>query len=141
MVGITHPHKLGLTVAELIVAIGVLAIATLSLVAVLGSGLKQIRQAEQVTTATQIARSFLEQTKSVGLAAELEASEYDGRLNDPVHPTGFPGAPYPRVSKQGREYALRVLLRDRADGTRGIIVQVWWGETHKVSLETQLARI
>lgn len=129
-----------LTLAEVIVALGVIALVTLSLLAAFMGGYRVMQQSTQLTMATDTAREFLETTKSLGYD-QTAVGTYDGRI--PAAPdtsTGFPPAPYPVTQRDAADYTLLVTCTQHTPTTRLVTVRVFWGTDHKTEIATMLHR-
>lgn len=112
----------GLSLAELILALGLFVTAALLVFSLLFSSLKMNRQGEQITEGTQLARQLLETVKQKGYS-QIAVGTYDGRLGTPVDAaTGFPPAPYPT---RGR-YQFQVQARQVTVGVVSVQVEVYW---------------
>lgn len=131
-------RKRGFSIPEVVLAFGLLAVATLSIVAVFIAGLRQHTQAEKVTAATQIAGSMLEAVRSDGFSSiPSSAAVYDGRKSDPNDPvTGFPPPPYPSTTVGGTTYFVVVETKPHGSDRISIEVQVYWEDGSRVRLES-----
>ena len=133
-------RKRALSLLEVILAIGILAVAILSLVLLFTSGIRLMTQSSNLTRATEVGREFMETTKSSGFS-NLPAGPlaYDGRKNDPVDAaTGFPLAPYPVVNQDGRDYHLVVRISPESGTLKRVEVDVYWDGNSKMTLETYI---
>jgi type II secretory pathway pseudopilin PulG len=128
----------GLSVLEMMLALGILAAAVLGLVLLFGSGLQLQRQSADVTRATEVGRTFLETLRSQGGKAMPTAhARFDGRINQVSDPsTGFPPAPYPSLDVDGRTYRLVVELAVHSASRKSVKVEVYWDQNSRVVLET-----
>ncbi len=124
----------GLSLLEVVIALGLLGVALLSILAVFVSGLRLQSQAEQVTEATQLARELLEEIKA-SPASVPNSGQFDGRIPDP-RSGAFPPDPYPGVTTSGGEFRLVVELSEKSPELLSVTVEVWWGEGQKVTLQT-----
>lgn len=113
-------NRRAFSLAELILALGLAALATLTLVAVLLGGLRLMGRSSDVNDATSVARELMENIRSGNYAHPLANETFDGRANDPAN-GGFPPAPYP-----GRDLHQRYFCRvtTRLLDTRRCLVQV-----------------
>jgi type II secretory pathway pseudopilin PulG len=126
---------------EVILGIGLMGVALLSLVALLSSGLRLKTRLTQVTVATELARTTLERTKSLGFAAlPISGSFFDGSVYTPQTGSGFPPSPYPAQVIDSRQYVVNVWVNEVVGRARlkNIIVQVSWAERSKVVLSTRV---
>ena len=130
----------GLTLVELTIAIGIVALAILALVLLFSRGIVLMRQADDVGRATEVARRLMESIRQRGHpGVPATASVFDGSLPDAVDPSlDFPPAPYPRVNHGGSEYVIKVFCEPEGDILKYVRVEVWWDENSKVAVETSL---
>jgi prepilin-type N-terminal cleavage/methylation domain-containing protein len=115
----------GVSLVEIVIALGILSIALLGLVATFTSGLKLAQVSNEVTTATTVGQEFLELVKARGYT-QTATGTYDGRVPDPAASVGFPFAPYPTVKRNNQEYALVVTCSDVTTTIRDVRVDVYW---------------
>lgn len=121
-----NPRIQGVTLIEVIMALGILAVAILGVMAVFISGLKLSKSSEQVTTASTVGQEFLELTKVRGYDG-LMVGKFDGIVATPADPsTGFPVSPYPSVKRDHKDYILVVDCTDITPTIRGVKVDVYW---------------
>lgn len=122
----------GLTVAEVLLALGLFTIVVLGFSVVILSGMRLNLQGDKMSQGTQIARSVMENAKKKGYA-NIATGLFDGRLATPTAPdvaTGFPPSPYP---KQG-DYQVVVQVSDISPSSRSVKVDVYWSAVSKVTL-------
>ncbi len=97
-----------LTLLEVMLAIGILAVAVLSLVEVFVSGLRASAQSLRVTLASEIGREFMETVRKKGYPF-VTPGTFNGDLPTPPDATTlFPPAPYPTPTINGAKFVLRV---------------------------------
>lgn len=129
----------GLTLAEILIAIGLFAAVTLALGSLVISGLKLNRQGGEMSLATEFGREFLETVKQRGYPM-ISNGTFDGRLATPTPPvvaTGFPPAPYPfPISPSNSKYRLVVVAGDFSPGVKSVQVDVWYAARSKIRLYT-----
>lgn len=137
MVGPLNRRR-GLTLVEVMLALGILAVAILGLVALFGSGLRLQSQSDRVSAATEIGQAFLERVRDGGVSGLPDhAAVFDGRVpSTPDAASGFPPAPYPQVDRQGTIYHLVVEVVTHGADRRSVQVQVHWGENSRIALES-----
>jgi hypothetical protein len=127
----------GLTLPEVLLSLGLLAGALITLVSVLLTGLRLSQFRQQSTLASDLCRQVVERSKSLG---QLPASAltFDGHIPTPVI-NGFPPASYPSQMVDGRLYTLQVEIAPLAGHpqVRQLRVRVRWGH-HKNEVETYL---
>jgi type II secretory pathway pseudopilin PulG len=130
-----------MTLLEVMLAMGIISVAFLSMILVFTNGLKLMGQSTQFTEATEVARSFLEVTRRKGYAT-VTPGVYDGRpaTPTPVSGTGFPFAPYPRATANKGEYTLlveAVQVPAPPPNVRSVKVTVFWNANRsQTSLQT-----
>lgn len=124
----------GLSLLELIIAIGVLSFALLTMMGVYLSGIRLSTRGEQITVATEVARRLMERVDEAGYAYIPEANvTYDGRLGHPRDAaTGFPPPPYPSEEN----YRLVVLTEKFDDHVKAVTTAVYYDDTSHVLLQT-----
>lgn len=128
----------GLTLVEVLVALSLITIAVLALMAIFLAGTRMMRQATDVTMATDVGREFLETVKYDGYY-KLSTGHYDGRVPDPQDATTqFPRGPYPSIKRGSQEYFLLVDVTDESAQNRLVKVQVYWADTHHITLATMV---
>jgi Tfp pilus assembly protein PilW len=131
---------------EVMVSIGMLSVAALSILSVFVGGLKLMQRSNEMAAANDVAKSTLEAIKrdfqKDGFAA-LPTADYtfDGRVPDAVDSTGpntFPPAPYPALKIGQTNY--EVVVQGNPEGTRlrRVRVLVYWNDNQPVELETLL---
>jgi len=129
---------------EVMIAIGLLAVAALSLLTVFIGGLRLMQRSNETAAATDVAKATLEAIKRDfrlhGLAAIGSGTyTFDGRIPDEADTSGpsvFPPAPYPSRTIGGQEYILVVEGREEGTRLRRIKVSVYWNENQPLVLET-----
>ena len=140
-----NPPNKGLTLSEIIVALGLITTAALALIAAFLGGYRMMTQSTNLSMATEVGRELLETIKSNGYESTM-TGDFDGRIPDPatVVPVvagvppypDFPPAPYPTGVRDGQEYRIELLSTQHSDTTRLLRVLVHWGEGHHTSLAT-----
>jgi type II secretory pathway pseudopilin PulG len=126
---------------EVMLAIGLLAVAILSLVALFSSGMRLKTRLSQVTVASELARTTLERTKSMGFSAlPPVGSVFDGQIYTPQTAQGFPPSPYPSQIIDSREYIVTVRVEEVVGRPRlrTVIVEVSWADRSQVTLSTRM---
>ena len=128
-----------MTVAEVIMALGILSIAILAIVAGFIGALELNSRSVEMAVATQVGRDFLERVKEQGYDKVPDGTfSYDGANNDAPTAQGFPPNPYPRTTANGREHSLLVQVGTKGATLRLVTVEVSWGNKGRVILETYL---
>ncbi len=126
----------GVTLLEIMLAVGIVAVAILALQAVFLNGLRQMAEAARITAATDVGRSFMESVKKAGYSTTAVGT-FDGSVPDtPDAATGFPPPPYPKAPLNGQEFYLVVSCADYAPGLRSVRVDVHWTKQRKIRLMT-----
>ena len=136
----------GLTLMEVMLSIGLLSVAALSLLTVFISGLKLMQRSNDMAAANDLAQSTLEAIKrdfrTNGMTAlPAGAYLYDGRVPDPIEvsgPNDFPPTPYPGLTVNDQDYQIVVEGRDEGSRLRRVSVSVYWADNPPLRLETIL---
>ena len=136
-----------MTVLEVMIAMGLMSVALLSILAVFTGSLDSISRTEEMTEATDAGRDVLEKIKSRGFE-QLPGgtTTFDGRVPQPAmtRPTlyPYPPAPYPaRKASSGRQYSLRVRTEPVNVNLTSVTVEVHWESNtkqQKLVLQTYL---
>lgn len=135
----TRRSTSGLSLLEVMLALGLLSVVTLALMAVFTSGNRMMAQSTSLTMATDVCREFLERTRCEGYNRTL-VGVYDGRVGDPSDiTTGFPHAPYPASTRNGKDYHLFVEVTQVGPETRLIKLRVYWEDgRHHTGMATMV---
>lgn len=144
-------NQRGLTLAEVLMAAGLLATVLILLVGVFLGGLRLMQRSEVHTGATSIAREVLEVIEDKGGFGALPDTDigigqgvvFNGANPDPAI-DGFPPLPYPKAERDGREFLIRVETRNLGSSSQTtspkgnrhtiVLVTVSW-EEGRVQLE------
>ena len=129
---------------EVMVSIGMLAVAALSLLTVFIGGLKLMQRSNETAAANDVAKSVLEAVKRDtdfhGLAVvPAGAASFDGRVPDPKDITGpapFPPDPYPATTVNDTDYTVLVESSDDGSRVKRVKVSVFWNDNPPLILET-----
>ena len=118
----------GLTLAEILIAVGLLTMVLVLLVGVFIGGLQLMQRSEVHTAASSIGREVMETIEDEGGLAciPLHSTAFNG-ANPDASVDGFPPAPYPRVSRAGREFVVRVETHSLSARMAAVLVTVSWG--------------
>jgi hypothetical protein len=128
-----------MTVAEVIMALGILATAILAIVAGFLGALELNSRSVEMAVATQVGRDFLERVKEQGYDRVPEGTfTFRGASNDPRTALGFPPDPYPRVTANERDHCLLVRVGTKGATLKVVSVEVTWGTKGRIILETYL---
>ena len=128
-----------MTVAEVVVALGILATAILAIVAGFIGALELNSRSLEMAVATQVGRDFLEQVKEQGYDKVPDGDySYDGSKNDARTAQGFPPDPYPQVTANGRVHSLLVRVTTKGATLKVVVVEVSWGNQGRIILETYI---
>lgn len=136
----------GLTLLEVMLALGVVAVAMLALAAVFISGLDLIARSKEIAVATELGREVVEQTKlnvrQLGFDFIPPGDYvYNGKNGDPALGTPqFPPLPYPSIVTAESEFFIVVSGTQTSADLRRMVVEVHWGERSKIVLETAFHR-
>lgn len=126
----------GLTLMEVVLALGIIGFALLTMVGVYASGLRLMTRGEELTGAAEVGRQLLDNVRRAGFGYVPDGTvAFDGRLNQPSDPaTGFPPGPYP-----GREqYKLVVSAATLDARMKSVTATVYYDEASSVVLQTYL---
>ena len=130
------PRSKGVSLLELLISMVLLAIAVLALLLLFGRGLKLNSQAEELTRAAEVGRELLEELRvRGGYAKVVPGATFDGRAGD-AQIDGFPPEPYPTVEIENRTYQIVVKTAQETPRVRAVLVEVWWDNDSKTTLET-----
>lgn len=128
-----------MTVAEIIMALGIIATAILAIVAGFIGAIELNSRSVELAVATQVARDFLERVKEQGYDQVPEGTfTFQGANNDALTAKGFPPAPYPKVQANDREHTLLVRVGTKGATLKVVTVEVNWGNQGRVILETYI---
>ncbi len=97
-----------LSLMEVILAIGILAVAVLALIQVFVSGLKLSARSLKVALATEVGREFMEVVRKRGHAMVAPGTYLGDVPTPPDATTGFPPPPYPVATMNQRDFVLVV---------------------------------
>lgn len=129
------PGRGALTLAEILLATGLLAVSVLTTLTVFGLGLRLSSQSREAQVATQLASSVLERAIGGDVTLPVGPVSFDGQAPD----HGFPPAPYPQT--QVGATLFRVKVRSTPDaalvGLYTVRVEVSWSADKSVVLSTQ----
>ncbi len=129
--------KCAYSLAEVIFAIGLLALCLFVLMGVMISSLKLSGQNSEAVQAQQFAQQLLEKSRPPTLISAT-SQIYDGRQSNPPI-NGFPPAPYPSAQVAGQDY--KFLVRVEPETTPKLVsvhVTVFYGDSHQVDLESSI---
>ena len=132
-------RKRGLSLAELLLAVGFLAAILIMMVAVMGNGLRWQANSRSYSLAYSAGRDLLERIREAG-AAQLPAPQvFDGRIGQAAVGTpAFPPAPYPALKTDHETFSYVVTVAQVQPGLSSVKVETYWDSRHKVTLETYL---
>jgi type II secretory pathway pseudopilin PulG len=138
----------GFTLAELVIAFGIVAVAILSLVGVFVAGLKLSSRSRELAVAVEIGHQVMESikqnTRTVGFGyVPAGAYTFDGRATTPTPQVGaapslFPPAPYPRSLVNAHEYRVVVSGQALSATLKQVRTEVFYGTSGRVSFVTLL---
>lgn len=128
-----------LTLAEVILALGILTSAILAIVAAFIGALELNSRSVEIAVATQVGRDFLERVKEQGYDVVPEGTfVFSGSDNNPRTAQGFPPDPYPSIRANDRDHTLLVRVGTKGATLKVVTVEVSWGNKGQVVLETYL---
>ena len=127
-----------LSLAEIIIAVGILAIAILAIAGMFTHGIVMLGQSRQVTDATNAGQACLERITARGPEG-ISEGVFDGRVPTPANSDAqFPPQPYPRT-EQGYPMVVRATRVGAPVGTIGLTVEIYYSSRSKVTLATYVA--
>ncbi len=125
----------GFFLAEVLVSLGLVALALLSLMGVFTSIFRHTQQTSEATAAMHIARECLERCAVLGANAIPDGTVvFDGHHPDPVVGE-FPPSPYPVHKVDGQEFTLVVRAEPGPEDFKAVTVRVKWGRSHGTSYQ------
>lgn len=132
--------KRGLSLAEVILALGLISIAGLALIATFLSGTRMMDQSTDLSMATDVGREFLETVRAQGYEQTV-VGVFDGSLPTPPDATtAFPSAPYPTTVRDQEEFTVTVDCSQYSPSTRLLKVTVSWEGKHRTTLAAMIHR-
>lgn len=122
--------------AEVLLAVGLLATTVLTVMALFSIGIKLSTQNRDSVTAAQLGNSLLERLVSGTIPLPAGAVVFDGSVPQ-AQASGFPPAPYPRQSVDNNEFTFWVSSEPVPSLTHIIlvVVEVRWHDHKKVRLQ------
>jgi len=128
-----------MTVAEVMMALGILGIAILAIVSGFIGAIEMNARSIEMAVASQVGRDFLERAHELGYENVPEGNfTFDGALNAPQTAEGFPPAPYPKVEANGRTHTLLVNVTTKGATLKVVVVEVSCGKHGRAVFETYL---
>jgi hypothetical protein len=125
----------GLTLAEILFSAGILTTVLVLLVGVFTGGLQLMQRSEVHTAASSIGREVLETIQDEGGFATIPPGDVSFNGVNPDPKVGdFPPDPYPVASRDGRDYSIRVEVKEVSDQMSAVMVSVSW-DGGRVQLE------
>ena len=129
----------GLALAELLLAVGMLAAILIMMVAVMGNGLRWQASSRSYSLAHSAGRDLLERIKEGGANVLPAPQTFDGRVAQPaVGSPAFPPAPYPGFTTDHETFSYVVTVAQVQPGLQSVKIETYWDSQHKVTLETYL---
>lgn len=129
----------GVTVAEMVMAFGILAIAILAIVSGFLGAIELNARSVDTAVASQVGREFLERVHELGYDIVPEGNfTFVGANNDPQTADGFPPAPYPKVQANGKDHFLQVRVSTKGATLKVVVVEVTSGKHGRATFETYL---
>jgi hypothetical protein len=106
---------------------GILTTVLVLLVGVFTGGLQLMQRSEVHTAASSIGREIVETIQDEGGFGSLPIGDvmFDGAIPDPKV-GDFPPDPYPVATRDGREYTVRVEVREVSARMSAVMVTVSW---------------
>ena len=130
----------GLTLAEVILSLGLLAIVGLAMMGAFVGGNQMAQKSVDMSAATDVSREFIEQVKA-GSFEKTTVGVFDGSVPTPIDPANeFPPAPYPLVRRNNVDFTLVVTCEDYSVTTRLVKVRVFFGKSGQTEMGTLIHR-
>lgn len=127
----------GLSLAELVLAVGLLAGVLILMVSVMGNGLRWQANSRGYSLAYSAGRDLLERIREGGASVLPAPQIFDGRIGQAsVGAPPFPPAPYPKVVTDHETFSYVVKVSLVQPGLFSVQVDTYWDNQRKVSLET-----
>lgn len=127
------------TVAEVMMAFGILAVAILAIVSAFLGAIELNARSVDTAVATQVGRDFLERVNELGYDSVPDGTyTFVGANNDPQNGDGFPPAPYPKVVANGKDHYLQVRVSTKGATLKVVVVEVTSGKHGRATFETYL---
>ena len=132
----------GMSLIEVLLALGTLAVGILALVSVFIQGLKLTTLTSDVAAATEVGQEVMERIRlrqrDLGFSSIPNGTyQFSGWSGDAAV-NGFPPAPYGRVARNHGEYTVVVKGAQPSAFLKTIEVEVFWKPAKKIHLETHL---
>ncbi len=129
-----------LTLLEVLISLGLVAIALIAIVTVFLTGLRSTRVKEQTAVANDLCHQLIERSKGLG-GLPTSSMTFDGSVPTPAV-GGFPPGPYPGTQVAGQKYVLTVDVKPKGGDPDVFIVHVTarWS-IHRVDAETLMYAI
>jgi hypothetical protein len=119
---------------EVIVALGVVAFALLTMIGVYASSIRLMVRGEELTRASELGRSILEGINQAGYSSlPAPGTVFDGRSSDPAV-DGFPPLPYPGTP----DYPMVLETEQLDTDLRSVTVKVYYSEENHITLQTYM---
>ncbi len=131
---ISRKAKRGVSLIEVMLALGLITTAALAIMSVYAMGLQQSVKAEKVLKATEIAREVMENVRELGYDEIPDTDTvFDARKGDSAVGS-FPPSPYPRRG----EHEIEVLVETVAPGLKSVCVRAYYdkGPGQSVNFQT-----
>lgn len=120
-------------------AFGIVAVAILAIVSGFMGAIELNAQSVDMAVASQVGRDFLERVHELGYDSVPEGTfVFDGSRNDPPNADGFPPAPYPKVTANGKDHFLQVRVGTKGATLKVVVVEVVNSRHGRAVFETYL---
>lgn len=113
-----------MTLAEILLAVGLLAVAILALVALNTGGLRLMSSGRQHLAATDLAERVLDGARELGYSRIPVPKSFPPDANS----EGFPPAPYPGQQIDGYDYQISVKTQQVKNHLKSVEVKVSYGK-------------
>ena len=124
--------KTGVSLIEVMLALGLVATAVLAIMSVYTMGLRQSVKAEKMLKATEMSREIMERTRELDFSKIPDTNTtFDGHLSQSAV-NGFPPSPYPK-----RTDLVAVIVVDQvAPQLKSVCVRVFYDKGQSVDFQT-----
>jgi hypothetical protein len=129
--------KRAITLAEVVLALGLMVLVVLTVMALFGKGLRLSSKNRDAVAATQLANSLHERLVGGTITLPGGATSFDGSIPQAAV-SGFPPAPYPAQTVDATDYTLKVTTAPVATVANlvQVSVEVSWHGNHKVRVDS-----
>jgi uncharacterized protein (TIGR02598 family) len=132
----------GLSLIEVLLAIGLVAVAALTMISMFLYGLEASAKSSDIAAATAVGQQIVERVRRMhklqGFGATPTGSfVFDGRVPQPAV-ANFPPSPYPEATLNKRRYPVVVTGTQPSGFLKTMRVEVYYEPGKKITLETHI---